>query len=74
VGREDDRRPVVAEFENDLPQDLESLRAFYADIEGRWPEKTGPIEFPPQRRPRNRKNKKGSEPVSGTDPNDGKGF
>ena len=58
----------------DQQQDLESLRAFYADINGRWPEKTGPIEFPPQRRPRNRKNKKGSEPVSGTDPNDGKGL
>ena len=42
----------------DPQQDLEALRTFYADINGRWPEKTGPIEFPPQRR---RRNKKGSE-------------
>jgi len=55
----------------DLPQDLESLRAFYADIEGRWPEKTGPIEFPPKRQSRN---KKGPEPISGTDPNFEKGL
>ncbi|MGI9223824.1 MAG: lysophospholipid acyltransferase family protein [Woeseiaceae bacterium] len=38
----------------DLQQDLEALRAFYGDIDGRWPDKTGPIEFPPPRQPRNR--------------------
>jgi 1-acyl-sn-glycerol-3-phosphate acyltransferase len=45
----------------DQQQDLEALRAFYSDITGRWPDKTGPIEFPPQRKPRN---KRGSEPFS----------
>lgn len=46
----------------DVQQDLEALRSFYGDIHGRWPEKTGPVEFPPQRQ---RNNKKGSEPNSG---------
>lgn len=40
------------DLSGDVQQDLEALRAFYADIDGRWPDKTGPIEFPPPRRPR----------------------
>jgi len=46
-------------------KDLEQLRNLYADIEGRWPEKAGPIDFPPKRQRRNKKNKKGSEPFIG---------
>ena len=40
--------PVVT-LSGDREQDLTLLRAFYSDIEGRWPEKFGPIRFAPQR-------------------------
>lgn len=45
----------------DVQKDLEALRAFYTDTNGRWPEKTGPIAFPPQRQ---RRNNKGSDPIA----------
>ena len=45
----------ILKLSGDVQQDLEALRAFYADIDGRWPNKTGPIEFPPPRPSRNGK-------------------
>jgi 1-acyl-sn-glycerol-3-phosphate acyltransferase len=37
-----------------LEQDLDALRAIYADVEGRWPEKAGPITFPKKAKRRKR--------------------
>lgn len=34
----------------DWQKDLEFCRDFYADIEGRWPEKAGPVTFPAEPR------------------------
>ncbi len=31
-----------------IEQDLQTIREFYAPISGRWPERQGPIEFPPE--------------------------
>ncbi len=31
-----------------IEQDLQTIREFYAPITGRWPERQGPIEFPPE--------------------------
>jgi 1-acyl-sn-glycerol-3-phosphate acyltransferase len=33
------------DLSGDPDADLEVCRAFYADVEGRWPEKTSPIQF-----------------------------
>jgi hypothetical protein len=35
----------VIEVSGDVEQDLAQLKAFYKDIEGRFPEKAAPIEF-----------------------------
>jgi len=37
----------IIELSGDTAADLDKIRRFYADIEGRWPEKASPIVFPP---------------------------
>lgn len=37
--------PTLA-MSGDAEADLENIRAFYADVEGRWPQKASPVIFP----------------------------
>ena len=44
-----ERYQGIVELSGDSAVDLEAFRAFYKNVEGRWPEKTGPIEFSKKR-------------------------